>query len=93
MKTFAQPRKTVKFTVLRTEDGVMNTSLLPTFWQRVAMKQAHKAIAHIIDDLKKQFRSQGPFVIAPIMWSVEVDMPMIYGHTYVYVKPFESEKN
>ena len=89
MKMLSVPRKTVKFTVLRSEEGVTNMSLCPTFWERVAMKQASKVIAHIIDDLKKEIRQQGPFVIAPILWSVEVDMPMFYGNTYVYVNNFE----
>lgn len=91
MKMPSIPRKSVKLTVLRTEDGVMNMHLSPTFWELVAMKQGHKVMAHIIDDLIKEIRSQGPFTFAPLLWEATVDMPMIYGNTYVYVKPLGIE--
>ena len=91
MKIPFNTRKTVTFTVIRTESGVMNLSLSPSLWEEVAMRKAKTAIVRIIDDLKKEVRKQGLFAIPPHMWTVTVEMPMIYGNTYVYVKPYLSQ--
>lgn len=91
MKIPFNTKKTVTLTVMRTESGVMNLHLTPSLWEAVAMRKAHKAIAHIIDDLLKEIRSQSGFIIPPLLWTATVEMPMIYGHTYIYVKPHQSK--
>jgi hypothetical protein len=76
---------------MRTEDGVMNMSLSPSLWEEVAMRKAKTAIARIIDDLKEEVRKQSTFIIPPLLWTATVEMPMIYGNTYIYVKPYQSK--
>lgn len=91
MKIPFNTRKTVTFNVMRTEDGVMNISLSPGLWEEVAMRKAKKAIARIIDDLSLEIRRQSVFMIPPLLWTATVEMPMFFGNTYIYVKPYQSK--